>query len=323
MKLLRNIFLAVLVLSAALCAEDKQTLASIRAKFLNQQILIDGHIADVGKGPQLLSWSLAEKGQRIFAERLNASYRGKSAIVTSITMHDNQADKVNAMGDVTPVDQIVNPYFDLVATLEDGTAVVWTGYPSMMSSDIHLASENKAKAVTIRDALNGMIGKTVYATGFSRLYKPDSSLGDLLSSQAIIYQITLPPLFKPIEIVSAKYNEAENVTILKLKLPDGSLALAFTPSLMLNQEDGPIEDKILFGFLTELPSSLTPKEISAIQERTIFRGMSDIAVEYCLGSPDHKNDWGRGGKQLVYFDGRIFVYMDSKGTVEDWQTLGK
>ena len=48
--------------------------------------------------------------------------------------------------------------------------------------------------------------------------------------------------------------------------------------------------------------------------------MKEEAVEYAMGIPDSENDWGSGGKQLIY--GKSFlVYVNRQGTVVDWQSL--
>jgi hypothetical protein len=39
-----------------------------------------------------------------------------------------------------------------------------------------------------------------------------------------------------------------------------------------------------------------------------------------MGFPDKENDWGTGGKQLIY--GKSFlVYVNRQETVVDWQSL--
>jgi hypothetical protein len=53
----------------------------------------------------------------------------------------------------------------------------------------------------------------------------------------------------------------------------------------------------------------------------LFHGMSGDAVEYALGFAEQKNDWGTGGKQLVFFSGKLIVYLDSKDKVVDWQSF--
>jgi hypothetical protein len=53
----------------------------------------------------------------------------------------------------------------------------------------------------------------------------------------------------------------------------------------------------------------------------LFRGMSKDALDYAIGFKESENDWGRGGKQRIYFGGKLNVYLDNSGKVEDWQSL--
>jgi hypothetical protein len=52
----------------------------------------------------------------------------------------------------------------------------------------------------------------------------------------------------------------------------------------------------------------------------VFRGMSKDALDYAIGFCEKENDWGRGGKQRIYFGGKLIVYLDNSGKVEDWQS---
>jgi hypothetical protein len=79
-------------------------------------------------------------------------------------------------------------------------------------------------------------------------------------------------------------------------------------------------ERVIGSLLEEIPSSLTKKDLDAIRSGTIYRGMKEEAVEYTMGFPDKENDWGTGGKQLIY--GKSFlVYVNRQETVVDWQSL--
>jgi len=69
-----------------------------------------------------------------------------------------------------------------------------------------------------------------------------------------------------------------------------------------------------------MPTNLTPREIEAVRKGTIFKGMSKSAVHYTIGFPEKENDWGRSGKQLIYFRNTLFVYLDATEHVVDWQS---
>ena len=47
--------------------------------------------------------------------------------------------------------------------------------------------------------------------------------------------------------------------------------------------------------------------------------MSKTALDYALGFDEKENDWGRGGKQLIYFNGKFVVYLDNLDKVRDYR----
>ena len=50
--------------------------------------------------------------------------------------------------------------------------------------------------------------------------------------------------------------------------------------------------------------------------------MSKDALFYSIGVTIDENDWGKGGKQLIY-GANVFVNLDQAGRVTDWQSLKK
>jgi hypothetical protein len=172
-----------------------------------------------------------------------------------------------------------------------------------------------------------LVGRTVYAVGYSKLYQPDTSLEELTGSQGVLKQLWPRdvPLLEPLTILAAKYIDSTGV-VFKLKLPSGKEALSFTNQIYyLNSADGddrPLIDRVTGTLLLQIPKGFTQKELDAIKQHTIFKSMSKAAVEDLLGFPDKENDWGRGGKQLIYAD-RLFVYLDHDEKVEDWQSIDK
>jgi hypothetical protein len=50
--------------------------------------------------------------------------------------------------------------------------------------------------------------------------------------------------------------------------------------------------------------------------------MSSAALECALGFPKQENDWGKGGKQLIFTD-KLYFYVDENEKVVDWQNLDK
>jgi hypothetical protein len=74
--------------------------------------------------------------------------------------------------------------------------------------------------------------------------------------------------------------------------------------------------------LASVPTDLTISETSAIQKGSIYRGMSRGAPECALGFPKKENDWGQGGKQLIFTD-TLYVYVNREDRVVDWQSMDR
>ena len=220
------------------------------------------------------------------------------------------------------------PYFDLVVQLDDGKLGLVTTYIGTLPMAAILQSEYTSRMAEMNTNLPMVIGKPLYAVADSQLYLPDTRLEQMTGEGEVLKRlsVTAVPMLEPLTISAAKYIESVGGVVLKLKLPDGQDALIFTSSLYL---DNPRKDATSFlsrisgSMLAEIPAKLTPGEVDAIKRHTVFKGMSKDAVFYALGLEDKKNDWGSGGKQLIFFDGTILVYLDNQGSVVDWQSFSK
>lgn len=129
------------------------------------------------------------------------------------------------------------------------------------------------------------------------------------------------PLLQPLEILEAKYTG--DGIVLKVKLPNGNPALAYTDGDWLRERDagGDLPTRMCGRLLAEMPK-LTNREIEAVKHGTIFKGMTEDALYDVLGFPKTKNDWGDGGEQLVFTD-TFIVYLDSASKVVNWQELNQ
>ncbi|MBS3920342.1 MAG: hypothetical protein KG012_15835 [Deltaproteobacteria bacterium] len=116
--------------------------------------------------------------------------------------------------------------------------------------------------------------------------------------------------------------------MLKVEFLNGKTGLIFGD---LHRLDTPITEENLFKevttyFLKNIDKDkglkeFTEKEIQAIKEGTILKGMSKTALWVSIGPASKENDWGSGGKQLIYGD-RFYVYIKD-GKVIDWQVMSK
>lgn len=332
-------FIAVLLLASALVpasvgaqGPSKETLAQFRAKYLGQRVLI--HHAHASGG-QLLGWEPAKQvrgryetdiGYQVGAF-INAEYATQQPTVIVVQLAKTLEDSANgreptsenALGESIDPE---NPYVDVIIRFDDGKVAKITNFVAELDdedSDIELVSVRDAHADYLGKALPEAVGGALYAIGDSKVYPPESTLKELTDITSFELPLSKVPNLQPLRIIDARYNGEVDRVILKLQLPDGRFGIVATP--YDESRGSTILSRIARGFLVQIPTDLTAREIAAIQEHKIFRGMSRRAVTLSWGSPGKVNDWGGGGKQLVYDDGHQLVYIDTNGVVTDWQSF--
>jgi hypothetical protein len=326
MKHFDAVVVALLVVSTAVGGQNSETLGSVKQKYLDQKVVLIGYVADnLARQPVLVEWQLgAEVAGRYAPDMetyLPATYKGRTATVVAIQLNNlEKQGKVNALGESIGPDNTVDPYFDFVVRFQDGQVAMTTGYPNTISLEVRLASAQSAAAQEMAAKLPNVVGKNFFACGITSLYSPDATLEELLGTSRILKEISDVPFLVPLKVTAAKYDEGGNAVILKVELPDGKDALAIASGDQLTEKDTPFIDRISGSMLSEIPKKLTPQEVAAIKKRSIFRGMGNNALYYSIGLPKSENDWGMGGKQLVYTDG-LMVYLNNQYKVVDWQSL--
>jgi hypothetical protein len=65
----------------------------------------------------------------------------------------------------------------------------------------------------------------------------------------------------------------------------------------------------------------TPEITRRIQFFDVRPGMSERAVYCALGWPEKTNDYGLGGKQLIYDNGKTLIYGDQHGVITNIQKV--
>jgi hypothetical protein len=333
------------VLSVALCtlfpswiigqslSGRQQTLRSIRQTYLNQAVVVTGTPQVLAGKNGLLEWESAKEQNGRYVDpdmldKLPDSYRGKTAKVIAVQMnrlHHSESGMTNALGEAVSEDDTPNPYFDMVVQFDDGKIGMVTTYISMLDTSVALASEHASRIDEMAKNLPLVIGKPLYAVTYSQLYQPDTTLAEMTGQREILKRLSVlaVPLLEPLFITAAKYVENIHGIVMKVRLPDGSEALTFTPSVYLDhaQKDASFLARISGTLLPELPRDLTPKEVNAIKHHVVFKGMSKNAVYDALGFSEKENDWGAGGRQLIFLHGSVLVYLSQDDTVADWQSL--
>jgi hypothetical protein len=307
-------------------AQQSLTLGSVKQKYLNQKVVVIGYVTG-GLAPQpvLLDWNPARESDERYSENedawLPATYKGKTATVIAIQLDaPSKQGKVNALGQPIGPDDAGDPYFDVVVKFDDGQMAMATGYPNTISMDMRLMSAQNAIAREMAANLPKVVGKDLFACGWTRLYSTDATLDEHLGQSAISKQISDVPFLVPLKVLAAIYNEIANAVILEVKLPDRREALAIATGDELTDKRESFMERASGSLLVEIPKSLTAQEIVAIKKKHIFRGMSKNAVDLVTGFSKSENDWGRGGEQIIY-SGGLTVYLNNQGRVVDWQLL--
>jgi hypothetical protein len=270
---------------------------------------------------------------------ISESYFGKEAEVIAIQLNSLQKERsgvggVNALGEKITDGTLVNPYVDVIVRFPDDTVAMTTSYLSLILSDsdltrpLKLLAEKNERATLINSQLDSIVGKTVYAVAYSRLFLPTASLESLMENSHYSEQQTLDfPRLQPLTITKAAYNDDKDVIILKLRDTTGK------EYLCLSNFDARRDDKVTFfqrvvesypaSLRSLIPTDMTPREIEAVRKGSIFNGMSKDAMYRAIGFPEKENNWGRGGKQFIYFNGKLFVYLDATDHVKDWQSIAR
>lgn len=321
---------------------DELTLAEARTALVGKTIVIVAKSAQAFKG-YLHDWKLVlefggeyRENRESIMNYLSDTYQAKGAQVVAIQLNSIERERsgaggVNALGEQTSEDALVNPYVDVVIRFPDGMLAMTTTYVSIIFSDsdlvrpFKLLSEKRDRGNLINSQLASIVGKTVYAVGYSHLFMPTASLEALMESARYSQQQAFDfPRLQPLTIAKAAYNDEKDVIILKLKDANGKEYLCLS-NFDSRDDKATFLTRVVQSFPASLhasmPSDLTPREIEAIRKGSIFRGMSKDAVYYTIGFPEKDNDWGRGGKQFIYFHGTMYVYIDATEHVTDWQSI--
>lgn len=323
--------LVVLFLLSLACtlgiAQKSETLGAVKQKYLNKEVVLIGPLMDAETPlPVFLGWCVGSESSGRYHAHLEtdlpASYKGRIAVVVAIQLHDEPShrDRTNALGEPVNLDNTANPYLDLVVKFDDGQVAMGTAYPSTISEEVRFASEENMLAQELSVKLPSIVGKPAFACSYSHLYQSSATLDELLGAHSKSKEIEDVPYLTPMKISAAKYYQAVDAVVLKVTMPDGTEALTISSGEQLTDKSQPFVDRISGFLLGEIPKKFTPREIAAIRKKSIFRGMRRDALYCSMGFPASTNDWGRGGKQLIY-SSTLMVYLDNQKSVVDWQSL--
>lgn len=256
--------------------------------------------------------TLGYRSKSVF-EFIPEKYIGQKAMVIAVqesedAPHQAPTQKVNAMGEVINTNPPASSDFDIIVKFEDGLLAIRKETLQAAAYDL-LLPDDVAKLEQLNRAnlenTEKLVGRDFYATALSSIYRSDVSLAEMQPANRIS-----PQFLEPLHVLAAKWNEQARCAIVKLELPSKTQALA-----MMAADGG-----TCYGSNLEpgIPKFFSAQDIYGVKNRTVAIGMKEMAVHWAIGYPEKVNDWGRGGKQLVYGD-YLMVYVDTSGKVEDVQ----
>jgi hypothetical protein len=297
----------------------------VRQKYENTTVLVLANPSSLRILGRLTEWQLAKekKGRYVGTDKyLDFKYVGQTAKVIAVQLEHNSIEEAHRLG--PSEDDTLDPYFSLVVRFDDGTTAMATTFP-ISAEDIAVPAEDAARHLAAMQAgATAMLGKKVYAIAYSHFYYPDLKVADAVEvvqsgyASTSVDQVRDVPHLQPLTVTKAGFLKAANALLLTLTLPDGRNVISMVKC------DG--KDDSCFGnygseLFAEIPSGLTAEEIEAIRRGTYFTGMSKGALYMSIGLPDRENDYGRGGYQLVYADGKVLIYTDAEGKITDSQSF--
>ena len=144
-------------------------------------------------------------------------------------------------------------------------SLLYAGYPNTITLQLQLASVHDSDTQDMAANLPAIVGKTLYAAGYSHLYLPDSTLMEMRAPSSILKQLPITAVhpLDPLQVTAAKYIDTEKVVILKLRLPNGSDALTLALGDTMPNLTGAFVDKLAIssGLLSSLPTGLSAEEL--------------------------------------------------------------
>jgi hypothetical protein len=328
---------------------QKPTLSAFKAKYLNQRIVIGGHLNS--DHATLESWAFLDtkafkKGNFESTFRyLPASSLGREATLIAIRISpqigsssSSQRPETNALGEnLSSDDQPIDGELETVVRFDDGSVAIGSDSYAVAVDQalgtnlkllhLALASETRAHAQIVNQNLSSVIGKDLYIPGYAWMYPVNTTVDEIADGVSALgkrLDTDHLPLLQPSRITAAKYLDKTDLIVLKVTLADGNEALAVTEYRdhpvgtggVSRDIDDSFLGRIAGQFLTKIPSVLTTDEVKAIQGHEIVKGMSRTAIEYMKGRTSKESTWGDGGTQLVY--DRLSVFLDGNDRVINW-----
>jgi hypothetical protein len=293
-------------------AQDRVQIKEFRARFVGQQVVINGNFSD-------LPWTFL--GDWHFLKEQNGIYQVdyEEEVPVSLVGHSGAIIAVQApKGSGPPADQsdaAFVEYAEAIVKLDTGQLLqtaLYTFKTGSEPSDAFTLSSVKERHKQEAAALaRQLTGKSLYLTHLTRIYDAGLTTENIETIKAGIgyseARILDFPLLTPIPVLETRYSPQRDFTLILLQLPGGRKAL-YIPGCI---EETPSAKKYECAF-TSMPTFLTKREVEAIRKGSVFIGMSEPALYMLMGFPDHTNESLVGHTQLVYLTAYIYIDNDKK-----------
>ena len=171
---------------------------------------------------------------------------------------------------------------------------------------VELEADHQARVANIEGDLGSLVGSRVFALAEADLYDSNTPLNDLTDEKRLEgHRLKHFPRLRPLTIIAGQYFEGPDMLLLKLRLPDGSLAVC---AAFLLRADGALIDELPYhGLWPTIPSILSRREIDAIQRGSVFVGMSEWALDAAMvvdgRSKFYRVSQVTSGPLTIYLDG--------------------
>lgn len=333
--------LAMLMMNVSVSQASDLSLKQLRQKLLGKSVEVSSMLISnpkIRNNESVLSgWCVAKpdkhggyKSQYNDCNAFNAApytvQGGKGKIVAIGLIHlsgEKKNESSDIFGDPLKENNPINPYVNIFVRLGSGRSLKASGYfRAKQNGEFLLESELDKVRPVIYKQLDSVIGRTLFSVGYSLIYSADTQLPELADVvKRKTHIIDHIPNLTPLKIVKAKYLENYHAIVTKVSFLDDQLGLIYSDLRYYSPE------RIAKTFIDIVGSStltgtdkLTEREITAIRQEKVFRGMSEDAAQNSWGDPDKENDYGAAGKQLIY--GTQYIYLKD-GVVENFQSLDK
>lgn len=291
----------------ALC-QDRIPLRDFRSHFVGQRVIINGNFSDLPVS-FLGSWEWVKEKKGHYAVQYTASVPASLAGEQGIILAVQASDPVMGPPADQSDDTLVN-YGEAIVRLDSGqlieTSLLGLKYGTGASDAFTLATIRDQHKMEAEELGRKLQGKSLYLTNLTRIYDEGLPAAEIQVAKAGILvsdsEILNFPLLSPIPVTAVKYSDKLDATLVELALPDGRRALYAL---------GCISDQLTEKSYTcpslSMPDFLKPAEIEAIKKRSIYVGMSEVALYMAMGFPQKTNESAIGPNQLIYLSAYVYI----------------